>query len=109
MNISAAILAIRKAQDGDHAQISVYGEDISQITWHDGNPTNITNQQIIDKQAELQTAYDALAYARAREIAYPNWKEFAEAYTEKEIGEDSTKWDAYVTKYNLVRNNNPKP
>ena len=84
-------------------------EQLNGIVWLDSNPTNITNEQIAAKQIELQAEYDALAYARAREIAYPNWKGLAEAYTEKEIGEDSTKWDAYVTKYNLVRNNNPKP
>ena len=109
MDITQSILAVRKEQDGGHAQVGVVNEDINQITWHDGNPTNITDQQILDKQVELRAEFDALAYARAREEAYPNWKEFAEAYTEKEIGEDSTKWDAYVTKYNLVRNNNPKP
>ena len=49
------------------------------------------------------------SYAQIRARLYPRFEEFAEAYTEKEIGEDSTKWDAYVTKYNLVRNNNPKP
>tara|TARA_R100000687_G_C6367767_1_gene126473 strand:- start:106 stop:423 length:318 start_codon:yes stop_codon:yes gene_type:complete len=102
--ITDAILAIKL-----DAQVSVRGNDVEQIIWHDGNPTNITNEEILAKQAELQTEYDALAYARARETAYPELKEFAEAYTEKEIGEDSTKWNAYVTKYNLVRNNNPKP
>ena len=63
----------------------------------------------MDKQAELQSKYDALDFARAREQEYPALKEFAEAYCEKEIGKDSTKWDAYVIKYNLVRSNNPKP
>ena len=53
--------------------------------------------------------YDAQDYARNREIAYPQLKEFAEAYTEKEIGGDSTKWDAYVIKYNQVRSDNQKP
>jgi len=38
------------------AQVSVNAEDINQITWHDGNPTNITNQQITDKIAELEQA-----------------------------------------------------
>ena len=28
------------------AQVSVNADDINQIIWHDGNPTNITNQQI---------------------------------------------------------------
>jgi len=75
INISTAILAIRKAQDGVNAQVSVYGEDINNITWHDGNPTNITNQQIIDKQAELQTAYDAKQYQRDRASEYPTWQD----------------------------------
>ena len=103
MDIASTILAIKS-----DAQVSVVNEDINQITWHDGNPTNITNQQITDKQAELQADYDALAYARAREVAYPQLKEFAEAYCEKEIGGNSTKWNEYVTKYNKVRTDNPK-
>ena len=56
----------------------------------------------------LDAEYDVLEYARARDISYPNLKEFAEAYTEKEIGSDSTKWDAYVVNYNKVRTENPK-
>ena len=66
MDISTAILAIRKAQDGGHAELSVSGEDINRITWHDDNPTNITNQQIMDKQAELRADFDAKQYQRDR-------------------------------------------
>ena len=40
---------------------------INKIIWHDGNPTNITNKQITDKQAELQVEYDNLSYARLKE------------------------------------------
>ena len=85
------------------AQVSVSGNDIDtcEITWHDGNSTGITKEQIKDK-------IDEFAYARAREIAYPSWQEFAEAYSEKEIGGDTTKWDEYVIKYNKVRTDNPK-
>ena len=54
-------------------------------------------------------AYNAKAYARGRRKEYPTLLEFAEAYCEKEIGEDSTKWDAYIIKYNSARSNNPKP
>ena len=100
------IISAIKAINPD-AQVSVNAEDYDQITWN--NTPVISKANIQTKQAELQAAYDALAYARAREIAYPELKEFTEAYTEKEIGGDSTKWDAYVTKYNLVRSNNPKP
>ena len=52
--------------------------------------------------------YPTLTYDKQRKRAYPAFYEFAEAYTEKEIGEDSTKWDAYVTKYNKVRSDYPK-
>ena len=76
---------------------------------HDDSKDKPTEQACTDGLAQMQSAFDALAYVRARETAYPQLKEFAEAYCEKEIGEDSTKWDAYVTKYNLVRSNNPKP
>ena len=96
-----AQVMIQELEDKDAA--------IASIRWDDGNPTNITAEQVKAKYTEMQAAYDALEYARTREKAYPELKEFAEAYTEKEIGEDSTKWDAYVTKYNLVRNNTPKP
>ena len=45
------------------AQVSIHAEDVNKITWHDGNPNNITIQQITDKQAVLvaQAATDATA------------------------------------------------
>ena len=104
VDIINSILALKA-----DAEVSVRGDDVDQVTWHDSNPTNITKQQILDKQTELQAAYDALAYARSREATYPPLKDFAEAYCEKEIGGSSTKWDAYVTAYNKVRSDIPKP
>jgi hypothetical protein len=56
INICTAILAIKK-----DAQVSVSGEDINTLEWHDGNPTNITNQQILDKQKELQALEDVIS------------------------------------------------
>jgi len=38
----------------------------------------------------LQAEWEAKEYARNRKVEYPHLKEFAEAYTEKEIGGDST-------------------
>jgi hypothetical protein len=102
-DILSSILAIKS-----DANISVNGDDVNNITWHDDNPTSITNADILAKQTELQAAYDAKAYARARLYAYPGSADFMEAYTEKEIGGDSTKWDAYVIAYNKVRTDNPK-
>ena len=101
-DIAKAIKAINPT-----AEFSVNAEDYEQITWLNGT-TPIAVDDIKTKQTELQTEYDALNYARARKQAYPNVDEFMEAYTEKEIGGDSTKWDAYVINYNKVRTENPK-
>jgi len=40
------------------AQVSISEDNINTLVWHDGNPTNITNQQILDKQSELQALED---------------------------------------------------
>tara|TARA_R100000458_G_scaffold49776_1_gene49566 strand:- start:63 stop:350 length:288 start_codon:yes stop_codon:yes gene_type:complete len=60
-----AILAIKS-----DAQIST--DEFENITWHDGNPTNITDKQIEDKQAELQIEYDNKKYQRDRKKEYPS-------------------------------------
>ena len=98
---SDASVIIDELEDKDAA--------IASIRWIDDNPTNITAEQVKAKYTEMQAAYDALEYARTREKAYPELKEFAEAYTEKDICGDSTKWDAYVTAYNKVRSDTSKP
>ena len=88
---------------------AVHNSDIDNIEWMSEDITQPSTTDIEAKIAEQKTAYDNLAYARARDVAYPSIKEFIEAYTEKEIGGDSTKWDAYVVAYNKVRTDNPKP
>ena len=101
------IEAIKKINP--NAEVCVGGTDINtcEIQWLNGT-TPIPKADIEVKMDELQAEYDALAYARARDISYPSLKEFAEAYTEKEIGGDDAKWNEYVTKYNKVRTDNPK-
>ena len=54
------------------AEVNVNGNTIDGIEWLDGNPTNITNQQILDKQTELQADYDAKEYQRDRKKEYPS-------------------------------------
>ena len=66
-DIVHAILAIK-----NDAWVKVDDDDVNQITWLDENPTNITNEQILTKQAELQTAYDTKQYSRDREKEYPS-------------------------------------
>jgi hypothetical protein len=101
-SIIYAILSINP-----EAKVSVNAENFEQITWHDGT-TPIPKADIEAKMAELQADYDSQEYARNRAAAYPSLQEFAEAYCEKEIGADTTKWDEYVVKYNKVRTDNPK-
>ena len=60
-DIIAAIVAIKA-----DAQVTVHGNNINKIDWLDGNPTNITNEQILAKQTELQAEYDAKQYQRDR-------------------------------------------
>jgi len=64
-DIATAIIAIKS-----DAQFSITGDDVDYITWHDGNPTSITDEAILAKQTELQSEYDAQEYARNRAKAY---------------------------------------
>ena len=66
MDICSAILAINPS-----AQVSVNGEDLDQITWHNGT-AEISKSDIQAKQAELKTAYDNAKYQRDRAEAYPS-------------------------------------
>jgi len=59
IDIAQAILAIKS-----DAQVSVSGDDINTLEWHDNNPTNITNQQILAKQSELQALEDVYVNRR---------------------------------------------
>ena len=66
IDICKAILKIKS-----DAQVSVSGEDINTLVWYDNNPTNITNQQILDKQKELQALEDVYVNRRKE---YGNWQ-----------------------------------
>ena len=71
------------------------------IDWQSDDIDQPSDEAIEAKKLEI-----AVINTRAEE--YPSILEFIEAYTKKEILEDSTKWDAYVIKYNKVRTDNPK-
>ena len=84
-DIINSILAIKS-----DAEVSVNAEDINQIIWHDDNPTNITDEEILAKQVELQAEFDAQEYARNRQIDYPDWG----AQFNKIYDDGLTKWKA---------------
>jgi hypothetical protein len=99
MDIISAILAL-----DPNAEVSVSGESLDGITWHDGNPNNITNDQITAKQAELKTAYDNNKYQRDRQLAYlkdvGSWEEQLDM-----IYHDIDNWKAEIKK---VKDKYPK-
>ena len=93
IDICKAILAIKK-----DAQVSVSGDDINTLEWYDGNPTNITNQQILTKQSELQALEDVISN-RIKE--YGSIAEQIEYITENGI-------DAWQSKVNSIKAKYPK-
>jgi hypothetical protein len=93
INIAQAVLAIKS-----DAQVSVSGNDINTLEWHDNNPTKITNQQILDKQSELQELEDVVDN-RIKE--YGSIAEQIEYITENGL-------DAWQTKVNSIKAKYPK-
>ena len=87
---------------------SIIGDTVEEVEVFDanGDAVSIVADDVTAKATELENANN---YKSARRFDYPSLLEFVEAYKEKEIGGDSTKKDAYVVKYNVVRDNNPKP
>ena len=99
IDITKAILAIKS-----DAQVSIEDNDVTKITWHDDNPTNITNTAILAKQAELQTAYDNNKYQRDRANSYPSIQEQLDMQYWDNVN-DTTTWKDAVAK---VKSDNPK-
>ena len=98
INLTTAILAIKS-----DAVVEVIDNDINLLTWRDGNPTNITNEQILAKQIELQAAYDSKQYSRDRQAEYPSIEELVVALYDSE---DKAEIDRRRAE---VKNKYPKP
>ena len=105
IDIITAIVAL-----DPNTQVSVSGED---IIWNDGNPNGITAEQITAKQAELQTEYDAQAYARTRETAYPSIGDQLDMlWHAMDVGDWNIKLiktTSFYTELKAVKDANPKP
>ena len=83
------------------AQVSINAEDINQITWHDGNPTNITNQQITDKQSEIEIRD---AHIDPRVKAYPSIEDQLDMQFHDQVN-DTTTWKDRIQ---AIKDANPK-
>ena len=84
------------------AQVGINADDIDQITWYDGNPTNITTKQILDKQAELKTIYDNNKYQRDRAVAYPSIEDQLDSLYHNGI-------DGWKATIKAIKDKYPKP
>ena len=49
------------------------GDSYEGLNWLDQNQTKPTEQEILDKQAELQADYDSKEYQRKRAAEYPSY------------------------------------
>jgi hypothetical protein len=85
------------------AQVSISADDINTLIWENGT-TPISNADILAKQTELQTAYDAEQYQRDRAKEYPSIQEQLDMqYWDNVNG--TTNWKDAVAK---VKSDNPK-
>jgi len=85
------------------AQVSVNGEDYEQITWHN-NTAVISKSDIVAKQAELKTAYDALDYSRKRKVEYDALNQL-ELISDDSVAGTTTHKDAVLA----IKAKYPKP
>ena len=94
--ITKAILKINP-----NAEVSVDGEDINKITWHNGT-TPISKADIEAKMVEVQADYDAKQYQRDR--VYPSIGDQLDMQY-KDLLNGTTTWKDAVAK---VKTDNPK-
>ena len=85
------------------AQVSVSGDDINTIVWHNGT-TPIPANEILAKQQELIAEYNSKQYQRNRAKAYPSIQEQLDMqYWDKVNGTDT--WEQSI---NAVKAKYPK-
>ena len=93
--IEKAILKINP-----NAEVSVNGDDINNITWHNGT-TPIPVADIEAKMTELQAEYDAEEWKRNRQAEYPTLQDCIHALLDggDTLTELQAKRTATKTKY----------
>ena len=89
-------------------QIDMAKDDLSTLVWLDGNPNNITNEQIEQKRQELIDDWNTNIYRMERQMEYPSIQDLMVALAEKEEGDD-TMWKQITAQRAKVKSDNPKP
>ena len=85
------------------AEFSVNADDINQITWLNGTPP-IPANEILAKQQELITEYNAKQYQRDRAKEYPSIQEQLDLQYWDKIN-NTNNWEQAI---NAVKNKYPK-
>jgi len=86
-----------------NAEVTVKGDDINEITWHNGT-TPIPANEILAKQQELISEYNSNKYQRDRAKDYPSIQEQLDMqYWDKING--TNKWQQAI---NAVKQKYPK-
>ena len=88
-------------------QMDTEHDDLSTLVWLDGNPNDITTEQIEAKKQELIDDWDNTEYQRDRKDNYPSLEEVIVALAEKAEG-DSTMWDDVSARRTQIKEKYPK-
>ena len=92
-----AIVALKK-----DAKCILHNNDFDTIEWEDGNPDNITKEQVEEKLVELQNIYESFDYYRKRKPEYPSIEELVHAILDDNL-------EALQVKRKAVKDKYPKP
>mgnify|MGYP003155670858 CR=1 FL=1 len=99
-----AIVALKK-----DAKCYLQDNNFDTIVWEDGNPDNITKEQVEKKLVELQEIYDSFDYQRKRKPEYPSIEECVHAILDDKLEELQAKRLAVKEKYPKPVVKEPKP
>ena len=81
-----------------NAAFTFNDDDLDTIQWNEGT-TPISKADILAKQTELQTAYDAQEYARKRKAEYPSIQDCVHAILDDDLENLQIKRQAVKEKY----------
>jgi len=85
------------------AEVTINGNDINQITWHNGT-TPIPANEILAKQLELIAEYNLKQYQRDRAKEYPDFKEYLDGI----VKGDQAQIDKYIADCLAIKTKYPK-
>ena len=102
-DLGHAILKIKP-----NSEITQRGDKWTDIEFHDGNPSNITEEQALAKQKELIAEYESNQYQRDRQPEYPELPEQLDMLFHAIDAGALDKTSAFYTTLKAVKDKYPK-